>query len=269
MNLAFGALLAAILLLPGIVFRYIYIRSDALRKSIDLSLLSEAVFILVPSLGMHVLGLLFTKHLLGWQRDLETIYLLITGGDTKDTFSVVEDGFIYFVIYMLVLSLLAGFAGKFARKLAVWRGWDERYKFLRIYNDWDKYFSGHVLPPAERKKIDFIQVDVVVQSAEGDVLYTGVLKNYSLNKDQGIDRLFLSNVYRRKFAEDLASTKKEQPVTPPGYPTYRVKDFDSRYYALPGAYFVIPFGEIRNLNIIYNTIEEVQQGAAAQVQGKV
>jgi len=230
LNLAFGALLAAILLLPGIVFRYIYIRSDALRKSIDLSLLSEAVFILVPSLGMHVLGLLFTKHLLGWQRDLETIYLLITGGDTKDTFSVVEDGFIYFVIYMLVLSLLAGFAGKFARKLAVWRGWDERYKFLRIYNDWDKYFSGHVLPPAERKKI---------------------------------------NVYRRKFAEDLASTKKEQPVTPPGYPTYRVKDFDSRYYALPGAYFVIPFGEIRNLNIIYNTIEEVQQGAAAQVQGKV
>lgn len=259
MNLAFGALLAAILLLPGIIFRYIYIRSDALRKSIDLSLLSEAVFILVPSLGMHVLGLLFTKHALGWRRDLETLYLLITGGDTSENFRTVENGFVYFVGYMLVLSLLAGFAGKYARKLAVWMGWDERYKFLRIYNDWDKYFSGHVLSPAERAKIDFIQVDVMVGSAEGDVLYTGVLQNYTLNKDQGIDRLFLSNVYRRKFKEDLNGQPSERQDAPPGHPSFRVKDFDDRYYALPGAYFVIPFGEIRNLNIIFNTLEEVEE----------
>ncbi len=258
MNLAFGALLAAILLLPGVIFRYIYIRSDSLRKSIDLSLLSEAVFILVPSMVAHSFGLLFTKYALGWERDLETIYYLVTGDNDGLEFQTVENGFLYFVGYILILSLLAAFMGKWARQLAVWRGWDERYKFLRIYNDWDKYFSGHVLPPAERKKIDFIQVDVMVNSDKGDVLYTGVLQNYSLNKDQKIDRLFLSNVYRREFTDDLDENKEEREEAPPGYPSYRVKDFDDRYYALPGAYFVIPFGEIMNLNIIYNTFEEVE-----------
>jgi hypothetical protein len=258
MNLAIGALLVAILLLPGIIFRYLYIRSDALRKTIDLSLLNEVVFILTPSLLLHLAGQGVAQGILSKKLDLKTLYLLLTGNGDGLDFSLIEKGFPYFVLYILTLCVVAGFLGIWLQKIVVRFGWDERYKILRIYNDWDKYFSGAVLPKAERKKIDFVQVDVVVQSAKGDVLYTGVLENYTLNKDQGIDRLFLSNVYRREFSEDLAGTEAERDDPPEGYPSFRVKDFDDRYYALPGAYFVIPFGEIRNLNISYNTLVEVE-----------
>ncbi|MEM9260129.1 MAG: hypothetical protein AAGA62_10820, partial [Bacteroidota bacterium] len=78
-------------------------------------------------------------------------------------------------------------------------------------------------------------------------------------KDQGIDRLFLSDVYRRNFSQDVA----EKPPGKRKKPHYSVnevtvaKDFDERYYRMPGNYLVIPFGEIRNLNIIYTRLEEV------------
>lgn len=258
MNLAIGALLVAILLLPGIIFRYLYIRSDALRKTIDLSLLNEVVFILTPSLLLHLAGQGISQGIMGRNLDLKTLYLLLTGNGEDLDFSLIEQGFPYFVFYILSLCVIAGFLGIWLQKMVVYFGWDERYKILRIYNDWDKYFSGAVLPRAERDKIDFVQVDVVVQSAQGDVLYTGVLENYTLNKDQGIDRLFLSNAYRRVFTDDLSGTEEEREDPPEGYPNFRVKDFDDRYYALPGAYFVIPFGEIRNLNISYNTLVEVE-----------
>lgn len=249
MSLAIGALLVAILLLPGIIFRYLYIRSDALRKTIDLSLLSEAVFILGPSLLLHLFGLVSLGMLLDYVPNVEQLYFLLTGqgGDRLD-FNAVILGFPYFVLYIFALCFIAGFLGVSLQKLVVRYGWDERYKILRIYNDWDKYFSGHVLPPEKRKRIDFVQVDVVVNTAEGDVLYTGVLRNYTLNKEQGIDRLFMSQVYRRAFREDAA----------PDEALLRERAVDSRYYELPGNFFVIPFSEIRNLNIIYNTIEEAE-----------
>lgn len=257
MNLAIGALLVAILLLPGILFRYLYIRSDALRKTIDLSLLNEVVFILTPSLLLHLLGRGMVSGILGWEVNLQQLYLLLTNGGGID-FAAIDAGYPKFVGYTLFLCFLGGAAGVLFQKVVVMFGWDERYKILRIYNDWDKYFSGHVLPPAEREKIDFIQLDVVVNTAKGDVLYTGVLKNYSLNKDQGIDRVFLTNVYRRDFTNDLYAEGNVPMGVPAGTPSHLVKDFDERYYKMPGAYFVIPFGEIKNLNIIYNTLEELE-----------
>ncbi|OAV44901.1 hypothetical protein [Lewinella sp. 4G2] len=259
MSLAIGALLVAILLLPGIVFRYLYIRSDALRKTIDLSLLSEAVFILIPSLLLHLFGRLVAEHLLGWDINLRQIYLLLTNSSAID-FALIDEGYPFFVGYILTLCILAGALAIGFQQLVVRLGWDERYKLLRIYNDWDKFFSGHALPKAEREQIEFIQVDVVCSSSAGDVLYTGVLENYSLNKDQGIDRIFLSNAFRRELKDDLQLDSMTVSL-PADYPSYRTKDFDDRYYALPGAYFVIPFGEIKNLNIIYNTLKETSAPA--------
>ncbi|MEM9527078.1 MAG: hypothetical protein AAGA31_10735 [Bacteroidota bacterium] len=258
MSLAFGALLAAVLLLPGIVFRYLYIRSDGLRKSIDLSLLNESVFILSSALLLHVTGRWVVKVILRKDVGLEQLYLLLTGGKAPD-FSVIDAGFSSFVAYILSLCVAGGLGALALQKLVLRFGLDDRFKILRIYNDWDKYISGAVLRRETGLDFDYVQVDVLVATAEGDVLYSGVLENYSLNKDQGIDRLFLSDVYRRNFSQDVA----EKPPGKRKKPHYSVnevtvaKDFDERYYRMPGNYLVIPFGEIRNLNIIYTRLEEV------------
>ena len=261
MSLAFSALLAAVLLLPGIIFRYLYIRSDSLRKSIDLSLLSESVFILLSSMLLHWLGRGIYKTLYGAEASLRPLYNLLTGKEAPD-FAVVDAGFSPFVIYISALCVIGGLAALALQRFVIYFRLDERYKLLRIHNDWDKYLSGDVLRRETGQDFDYVQVDVLVDTSAGDVLYSGILDNYTLNKDQMIDRLFLSDVYRRDFSADVAPTAYGAPGNPAAsvHQVSEQRDFsDARYYRLPGNYLVIPFGQIRNLNIIYTRLREMEE----------
>lgn len=117
---------------------------------------------------------------------------------------------------------------------------DERYKVLRTLNDWDRYFTGYALPPEERERLKFIQVDLLVAGQANNYVYSGVLVNYSLNSAQGIDQVFLSDAIRR----DNPGLKPEGDTAP------------RQKYIMPGDVLVIPFSEVRNLNLIYHFVQE-------------
>jgi hypothetical protein len=124
---------------------------------------------------------------------------------------------------------------------------DLKYPFLRLNNEWYYLFSGEILDiekPGESKNIDLIQVDVLMQTGEGPLVYSGTLEDYFLSKDNGLDRIYLSQVYRRKMQEDLK--RNERNVG------YLERYLDERYYSMPGDLFVITYGEILNLNITYH-----------------
>lgn len=248
--LAFSALILAILLLPGVVFRYAYLRSNALRKTVDFSLLSELVFVLLPSLLFHSVGLgvlYLISRFSGYHADLGVVYGLLSGQAlTSVEIATVERGFGPFVVYTLAICTAASVTGKLLQVWIVERGWDERYKLFQIFNDWDKYFTGHVVVNDERRDFDYVQVDVVVGGSEGDILYTGSLANYSLNRDQGIDRIFMEYVYRRPLSEDLKPTDQADSSG---------RDADPRYYAMPGDYLVLPFSQVKNLNLSYKKVK--------------
>ncbi len=130
------------------------------------------------------------------------------------------------------------------QRLVLRRGYDQRYKGLRVLNDWDRYFTGYVLPPDRRRKLNFIWVDILVDGSGGNaVLYSGVLENYSLNREQVIDQVFISSAIRRHNL-DLSG------VLPVG------ESYASRppNYDMPGEYLVIPFSQVRNLNITYSYV---------------
>ena len=255
MGLAFGALFLAILLLPGIIFRYAYLRSDSLRKTVDFSLLSEAVFVLIPSLLFHLVGLGLASYIgraINRVPDIGTFYHLVSGQVLEGNELLnLERGLLPFVLYILLLSILAGWLGILTQTWVLRRGWDDHFKLLRIYNDWDKYFTGHSVSRDPRRTFDYVQVDVVVQSGEGDILYTGALANYSLNQEQGIDRIFMEVVYRRRLSDDLILSDTVLADLPPAN-----REEDPRYYNMPGDYLVIPFSQIRNLNISYKKFEK-------------
>ncbi|PPK85686.1 hypothetical protein CLV84_2589 [Neolewinella xylanilytica] len=254
MGLAFGALLLATILLPGILFRYAYLRSDSLRKTVDFSLLSEAVFVLIPTLILHAFGWGLARLVgpaLNLVPDLGVFYRLITGQLLTDAGLLrLERGLIPFILYILLLGAVAGWLGTLVQRWVLRNAWDDHFKLLRIFNDWDKYFTGHSVSGDPRRSFDYVQVDVVVQSGEGDILYTGALANYSLNQEQGIDRIFMEVVYRRRLSDDLRLSETALADLPPAN-----REEDPRYYNMPGDYLVIPFGQIRNLNISYKKFE--------------
>ncbi len=244
MSFAFGALLIILLLLPGIVFRYAYIRSNSLRRSLDFSLLSEAIIMIVVSLLLHALGMAVARAL-GFDPDLRLLYLLGTGGAlSADDFTTVAAGYGSFVLYVLLLCGLAGLLGFGLQRFVLRRGYDQQYKGLRVLNDWDRYFTGYVLPPPMRQRLNFIWVDLLVEGNGGQpVLYSGVLENYSLNRDQTIDQIFISSAIRRRTPDH----PEPGPDTAPQLPNYD----------LPGDFLVVPFHQVRNLNIIYNFLQQV------------
>ena len=87
-----------------------------------------------------------------------------------------------------------------------------------------------------------------MNSTEGNIIYSGILENYFLSKENGLDRIYLRNVYRRKLKDDLGNEH--------GNVGYLDRHLDNRYYAMPGDLFIINYDKIINLNITYYINQE-------------
>ncbi len=96
-----------------------------------------------------------------------------------------------------------------------------------------------------KTRIELIQVDALINSSEGNFIYSGILENFFLSKDNGLDRIYLSNVYRRRLKDDL-----DADVPNVGY---LARHQDTRYYSMPGYLFVATYDKIINMNITYYT----------------
>lgn len=73
-------------------------------------------------------------------------------------------------------------------------------------------------------------VDALVSTTEGTIIYEGVILDYELSKDGGLEYILLTKVERRYLKDD-----------------YR----EYGYYEIPGNILFIPVDEIINLNFTY------------------
>lgn len=255
MNIALGALILFLLLLPGIVLRIAYLDGPFSKRNIQSSIVDELILSLTPALVLQGGGFLFAEHCLDLDINLEAIYQLIVGSTVKDyrpDFSLIEGSIIRLVPYTLILSTIAVALGKFFRWFVKLTRFDIRFPSLRFYNEWYYLFSGRIkdFPKYEGSSkgiTDYPFLNVVVEYKEGTYIYRGILEHFILSKD-GLDRIYLSNVYRRKLEGDKTPSPKPETL-----------DQDSRYYFIPGEFFVIPFNQIKNLNVEYFRIEKVDK----------
>ena len=153
-----------------------------------------------------------------------------------------------------MLMLRAFSAGKVFRLLVEQTHLDILFHSLRYNNDWYYLLTGRVMSEVgwtqKTDSVKYVFVDVLVETKEGSVLYCGLLDEFYLSKD-GVDRICLSEVYRRSFIDDI----KEGERLPD-------KSLDERYYRMPGDLFVIPYSQIRNLNLTYYGPVEVDDSNA-------
>lgn len=255
MNIALGALILFLLLLPGIVLRIAYLNGPFSKRNIQSSIVDELILSLIPALILQGRGFLFAEHWLDLDINLEVIYQLITGSTVKDyrpDFSLIEGSIIRLVPYTLVLTAISIILGKFGRWFIKLIRFDIYFPSLRFYNEWYYLFSGRIkdFPKYEGSSkgiTDYPFLNVVVEYKEATYIYRGILEHFILSKE-GLDRIYLSNVYRRKLQEDNCEDPKPASL-----------DQDSRYYFIPGEFFVIPFSQVKNLNVEYFRIEKVEE----------
>lgn len=271
MNFALGAIIIFFLLAPGISFRVLYLRSDSLRSNLDSSTVSEMFFIVLISSLVHPLALsLLWKA--GFSPEVSQLYLVISGAKASDglRLDLINGGINYFLSYVFILSALSGVLGYVVQMIVLRFDLDIMYPIMSVSNEWDTLFSGRKLDKALRKKIEFIQVDALVSTSEGDVIYCGVLKQYILNKS-GLDKIYLYPTYRRKLSDDKSEvnhtegdseniTYSTELVTPVSENIGGKAD-DVRYYNMPGSYFILSYQHIKNINISYIifSVEEMER----------
>jgi hypothetical protein len=243
MNIAFGALLIFLLLFPGIILRISYLEGPYSRRIIQSSLVDELILSLVPAFILQFIGYLIIEQLplFAYGVDEKTFYLLLTGQQGVD-FDQLESGISRFFVYQFTVFILAFGLGKLLRLVVLRQGWDIRYSSLSVFNDWYYLLKGKLASDIELPVVA-VYADALVETKEGSYLYCGLIKDFFLSKDNGLDRLYFKQVYRRKLDIDLKKDSEEEASSS--------KWLDSRYYEMPGEFFVIPYNQIKNLNIRY------------------
>jgi hypothetical protein len=94
----------------------------------------------------------------------------------------------------------------------------------------------------ESRKIpdyNYVEIDALVNTAGGDMIYKGRVYKYYLSKGNSLDKIVLKDAFRRRFID--IKTLKNSAI---------------EFYEFESKLFVIKYDEIKNLNVRFTFIEE-------------
>ena len=245
MNIALATLALLVLLYPGFLYRRFYYTAEFSREYVKQTITDLVFASILPAFIMHIIGYcLFVKG--RYDIDIQVLGTLLSG--TTDAarithaFNSLYESALQIIRYIGVVSALAMIFGILSKKVVRWCKLDRKLPFFRFQNEWHYVFSGEILDfpniPGKAEDVDFKYVDILVKSDGGMIIYMGILSHYTLNREGGIDRIYLSDVKRRYLRDDAAPVGE-----------------DTRYYDLPGEFFIIPYSQIINLHITYYKVE--------------
>ncbi|MEM6844902.1 MAG: hypothetical protein AAF632_21995 [Bacteroidota bacterium] len=255
MNFALGAILILFLITPGFLFRSAFLTGPYSNRFFRQSTTDEIFYSLVPAFAFQLIGAAVVS--VWYDIDYKSLYFLITGNargdDSLINFPLIRQSLFPFLVYSLTLLALAYGGGKAFRAIINHFHLDINRGNFRLNNEWYYVLTGRILNTPENRyasrKIRYIQVDAMVNEGADTWLYCGILDEFYLSQTDGLDRIVLYYVFRRKISEDLPLSERDSaPVS---------KSKDERYYRMPGDYLVLPYRTITNMNITYHTYEEV------------
>jgi len=263
MNFAFPALLALLLLLPGIILRYTYARGawgwaspTSLRRISD-----ELAYGIIFSLALHTVWFeLMTA--LGFVPDMRTPLALLAGNfgpgnallaPSLQTISDHYPGVAgYFLSLYAASAVLGNVAHRGVRKLRL----DHRTKTFRFDNYWYYMLTGEVLRFRENaagEEPDGVYLSAVVSHSGVSYLYRGIVTDFTFDTDGALDTVVLSDAHRRSLSDD-------RPVSEEPAPSY---EEDPRYYIVRGDFLILRYAEMQTLNLDYFWLGEAGDDPAS------
>lgn len=250
MNIAFPAILLFALLLPGFVFRTRFKRAE--RTSLDYAPFGQVVTESVQiSFFLHLVWLLFSYSLFGSTLNIQSL-LALSGADPKAqsvAFADVARSWRDVALYFSTLIILCWITPRVFREIVSRMKWDRvglwSSSLLRFHDaPWYYLLTGADFPKGKEPDLIFVSAIVDIGSSE-PVLYTGVLDEYFVDSDGTLNRLVLSQAFRRSIKDDRSG----------GESATNKSNLD-RFYRIAGDYFVLRYSEIITLNISYVALQQ-------------
>lgn len=243
MEIAFHSLLIVVFIIfPGAVLRRFFYQGE-FSKQYDSQSWYHTVFLsAVLGVFVHALtSLLFYNAFIPIEKNyfLDVINLFLNEDydpEIIDDYGVKELKLVsYYSCLVIAVAIGLGVLGFWTIRAF---GWDLS-PILRFNNHWHYYFSGEIIKTKDFEnikkegKIIYTLADVLVKTGEStSTLYTGILNQHTINKDNGrLENIYLTNVSRFKsgYGVDYQPFSKE----------------------IPGDIFIVPHDRIINLNLKY------------------
>lgn len=252
MSLALPTLTLLYLLAPGIVFRRFYYTGEFSAEYFKATF-SELLFSTV--FHSFIINILCYATVMCYHpMDVDIFAILISGTDKSGEVGTALSNLytnkrkiLLFLLFTTSVGAFGGLGTKFiVRKLKL----DRRHRIFRFANKWHYLLSGEILDfprfPGRSKDIHLRYVDILVDSNAGPIIYSGVIKDYILNKEGGLDSIYLSEAKRRYLKDDHHDRSTDNADDGISQMTS-----SNPYYFLPGNLFVVPFEQIKNIHITY------------------
>jgi hypothetical protein len=190
--------------------------------------------------------------------DLNVLYNLTTSNQNLAAISNIEYYKFSIMGYNFTMIIFAGIAGNIFKTMVRVRKWDRKYKLFRFKNSWHYILKGEFFdfPKADMKllndkveDIEFIFVDALVEVNDDTILYDGILVDYELSSNGGLDCISIKDVKRRSLSDDCkidVNGGKEDNI--------------EHYYPIDGHILVLKYENIMNLNFSYYKLTENDDG---------
>jgi hypothetical protein len=266
MSFAFPALLAFLLVLPGIVLRYSYARGPwgwasptSLRRVSE-----ELAYGVAFALVLHAVWLALARGL-GFHPDVDAMFLLLVGNfgegerHLDPVLTSVSGHYPLVAAYLVSLYGASAAAGNLGHRAVRRLRLDHLTRTFRFDNYWYYMLTGEVLDfrenAGEGRRVDGVYLSAVVDHSSGSYLYRGIVSDFTFDRDGSLDTIVLADAHRRRLVDDREEGAPRAPVGP--------MVPDDRYYEIRGDFLVLRYSELRTLNLDYFavTLEESAPGA--------
>lgn len=253
MSIALSTLVLFFILIPGILFRRLYYSEEFSKEYFKETFFGVFISTILPSLFFHFLWYFIVK-IFGQQVNLFVLGDIVSQQPSSLSFQNLQNNSGKILFYNLTMFIVATLSGYGLKKLVRKEKWDRTYKFFRFQNSWHYILKGEFFdfPRAEItldedtvEDIEFVFVDAIIEINENAYLYDGIIVDYELNSNNGLETISLTNPQRRKLSDDCKISKKGNK-----------KDNSNKYYPISGHIIVLKYNELKNLNFTYLTLDE-------------
>ena len=248
---------------PGFLFRKFYYRGEFTKQfsqSNEFDKLLWNLFFSALTLGFTALSIYFFRSV------TELKVLSSLGYDTISQLAgpiadnkipqkkILDKTYKDLLIIIVLIYSFACFFGFMLHWLVRILKLDVRFSVLRFKNYWYYYIhGGRILYNKDsHRNLEFTVVDVLCEFAGGTKLYSGILSQYTINKDDNnLENIFLTNAKVLKQIKDEVGN------------TVKVEKRE-----IPGATFSIPYKNVVNINFSY-VYKEVVEVSSPKIFGLI
>lgn len=253
MSIAVSSLILFFLLIPGLAFRRTYFSEEFSKQYVKESFFGIFISSFVPSIFFHFFGFLIFGYYCNIIK-LDVFFDILQSKPSLTSIENISESFNWILIYNVGLFVFSSISGAFLKNLVRTKKLDRKYKFLRYQNQWHYILTGEFfdfpranidLDKSSVEDIEFVFVDALIEVNGTSYLYDGILVDYELSNDGGLDFIIIKNAERRKLEADRELDDNGK----------RIDNIDS-YYPISRHLLILKYSEIKNINFSYYKLEE-------------